>query len=325
MLVPCRGVSGTITGVMSRSPFDVVTWLRDVAVAGSDADRAAMSAELAGLTGREWRRMDEFARGRGYDWYPSAVPSEWLDRLAGPADVLVAGAASMHPNGHVREAAVRVLGFVPDAFAAAFLSVRVADWVVAVRSRAEAALIGRRGAVDAALAVPVLLAVARRARGADVAYAYVDAVSSDDMLVLSLVEGFDRLGALWALAVARERDLLGQPDLMRQVRVSRDQAVVDWCANTVAAEPGGPSVEVASSLLASPRSTVRLAGLQHLPDELLPTERVEELLLDGSAMVRQLARWRLRRRGGNPEASYQAALAEPRSPGRRGGGSKRPV
>ncbi|MEM0963320.1 MAG: hypothetical protein AAGK21_12380, partial [Bacteroidota bacterium] len=84
------------------------------------------------------RRISEWA-GYGHPWL-DMTPKQMLRRApAGAERVAYVGIASFHPNGHVREAAVRQLAQVGED-ALLFLLPRLNDWVVEVRAVAEPAV-----------------------------------------------------------------------------------------------------------------------------------------------------------------------------------------
>jgi len=125
--------------------------------AGTRPDLARSVAALDAIEQRfaatpwwEHHRIDRVHRGRTY-----SVPAEFPDwhrfRPADVADlalrssrpVVAAGLLSMHPDGYVREAAVRILAETPEPAALPFLLVRAADWVAPVRDQARAAVRAR--------------------------------------------------------------------------------------------------------------------------------------------------------------------------------------
>lgn len=112
----------------------------DPAVAEEAAAR--IRRELGGLDPRALVAADEKLRG-SYFWIGQGAPAGYVVK---PADVSrmrghdVLGLASMHPNGYVREAAVRELDAVGTGGELPYLMVRLNDWVEPVRRRAQLAV-----------------------------------------------------------------------------------------------------------------------------------------------------------------------------------------
>ena len=119
---------------------DVLPMVLSADPAVAEAAAARIEGELGGLAPRALVSADEKRRGSylwiaiggGYGVNPADV-----SRMRG-ADVL--GLASMHPNGHVREAAVRELDVASTGGELPYLLVRLNDWVEPVRRRARVAV-----------------------------------------------------------------------------------------------------------------------------------------------------------------------------------------
>jgi hypothetical protein len=287
----------------------VAQWLRDLAVIGSPSPDEPLRMSLGRFSGREWLRLDQAFRTGGTPERPQYPARHWRDRLEENPSLMVACAASMHSNGHLREYAVELLTRFDDPISSAFLAVRVSDWVRQVQVGAAAALLERTDLAHAQQALPILLAAEPRARATDFASTYRAVVANQDDTVTHLVLHRDRATAVWAIARAEDRGHLSESVLLRLAERSADQVVSEMSARTLAARDGGPSPDAAQALLASPRATVRSAALEKLPPALLDDRRVIELVYDRSASVRLLARWRFRRSGGDPAATYLQALS----------------
>ena len=106
-----------------------------------DLDRAAVT--LGQLRWTEWRRFDAELRARTIT-APDLIPGWWgisPDAVvpycaASNEPVLTAALLSMHPNGHVRERAVRQLASVAMPNSIPALILRSTDWVGQVREAA---------------------------------------------------------------------------------------------------------------------------------------------------------------------------------------------
>jgi hypothetical protein len=280
------------------------------AVAEPDPTRsAAVLEQLAKLDGPGWLRLDELARRPSWKYTPLDSVADWRPLLAadgGPAGVV---AASMARDGRIREAAVTVLAGLPVPAAVAALAVRVADWVPQVSSAAWAVVSVRTGSEDAAVVVPVFLALRQRVRGRLEAASYLASLAAGPPDTLAaLVTSPSRICRLWALQAQAERGLLPADVLVDRAMRDRDPVVALWCAQALA----GPARVLPAAglrLLGSARAGVRAFATGHLSDDQLPRSAVRELLLDRSGAVRSMARWRWKQRWGAPTPVYLSVLA----------------
>ena len=218
-------------------------------------------------------------------------------------------------DGRVREAAVARLARTPGPVAAAALAVRTADWVPQVSSAALSAALGRTGAEDAAVVVPIMLALRERRRGRQAEDRYLARLAegpAGTLAALSLAG--ERSGQLWALDVLAGRGLLTAGELRDRGRWGTGTrfSVALWCARRLAA----PSEQLlppraGPRLLGSARAAVHAFAAGHLADDLLPREVLRGLLADRSRAVRSVARWRWTRRGEDPGPVYRELLAAP--------------
>jgi hypothetical protein len=234
----------------------------------------------------------------------------WRLRLAADGSGLAAVAGSMCRDGRVREAAVAALARTPGPVAAAALAVRIADWVPQVSSAAVAAVLGRTGAEDAAVIVPVMLALRERRRGQLAADRYLAGLAGGPPGTLAeLGRAGQRSSRLWALEVRAGRGLLGVGELEARAMRDRDPVVALWCARQLAGPSGQLPAGAGPRLLGSARAAVRAFAAGHLADDLLPHEVLRALLADRSGAVRSAARWQWTRRGEDPGPVYRELLA----------------
>ncbi len=290
----------------------LVAALADVVIEADLGKAALVVAELAELNGRGWLRLDELARRPYWSWRQSP-----LDNVAAWEPVLTAGAslaglvaASMCRDGRVREAAVNALGRAQTPVAAAALAVRVADWVPEVCSAAWAAVSARTGVNDVAAIVPVVLALQPRVRGREAAASYLAKVAGGPAVTMqALAAAGDRACELWALDALKQRSLLTADVLVDRAMHDPDPVVALWCARSLADPSGELPTACGLRLLASARARVRAFAAGHLSDDQLTRQTLQESLLDRSASVRSVARWRWRRQYGAPGPVYRSALA----------------
>jgi hypothetical protein len=296
-----------------------------LAEAVNDADpetAARVMARLAGLDGRGWLRLDESARRTYWAQSPPGQVTGWRLRLgqvtgwrlrmAGEDSGMAAVARSMCRDGRVREAAVAMLARTPGPVAAAALAVRTADWVPQVSSAAVAAALGRTGAEDAAVVVPIMLALRERQRGRQAADRYLTGLAEGPAgMLAALGRAGERSGQLWALDALAGRGLLTPGELEARAMRDRDPVVALWCARQLAAPSGQLPAGAGPRLLGSARAAVRAFAAGHIADDLLPRQVLRALLADRSGAVRSVARWRWTQRGEDPGPVYRELLAAP--------------
>lgn len=235
--------------------------------------------------------------------------------------------ASCHPDGRVRERAVRRIAAVltrgeAPAGLVAFLAVRTGDWAPAVRDRARGALAVLLDAHPARLvpsAVPAAESMARRLRGgfarqqvravltAEGGTAVLDALASSPderlrrfALPTAIAAGRIRLTRLAAIAGA-------DPD--RRCRLPAGQAAVREAVWT-------EQLDVLRRLTAAADPDVRALAVTGLVRAGHPEEAVQHLA-DRASLVRATAREAARRTGVDAAAWYRTVLASapPPAPG----------
>ena len=283
------------------------------AVNDANPDTAArVMTRLAGLDGHGWLRLDESARWTYWGQSPLGQVTGWPSRLAADDSGMAAVAGSICRDGRVREAAVAMLARTPGPVAAAALAVRTADWVPQVSSAAVAAALGRTEAEDAAVVVPIMLALRERRRGRQAADRYLAGLAEGPARTLAaLGRAGERSGQLWALDVLAGRGLLTVGELEARAMRDRDPVVALWCARQLAAPSGRLPAGAGPRLLGSARTAVRAFAAGHLADDLLPREVLRALLADRSGAVRSVARWRWTRRGEDLGSVYRELLTAP--------------
>jgi hypothetical protein len=240
-----------------------------------------------------------------------------IDGTAGPLSTAL---ASMHPDGHVREAAVAAMArgarpeFVP------FLVLRSTDWVGAVAGRARGAL-GELLEADPGrflpVAAPIAALIGRRLRARSATGQVTAAVyAAPGPLLRRLIESADATLAIPALHAAVARRDLRAGDLAAIVTRTRDVLVARVAAEYAAREAlWSGRHAVLDSLVASRTPAVRVLGLTGYVRAGQPEVAVGHLA-DDNALIRALARDAARRTGIDAAGWYRAAATvQPVSPG----------
>jgi HEAT repeat protein len=309
-LIPALEAAGELAGPNGIPDLGVFLYFEDVGV------RAAATGALAKVLQRaQPADVLQFPRSIQDVGHLPIVAREWRlfrpERLAA-FDSLEGGWAALayftlHPNGWVREAALRHLGHFDVAAALPFVMLRLNDWVEQIRGVARQAIeawIDVRHAEALIDWYPVLDRVrgGRRASHHHVADK-VAAVLADPAAEPALRRGFASTHRVIRRACAQLALARGLPWALDAAFASPDPAVRLWATRgglesalrTVVIERGLTDPTAAIRL-----ECLRLAGLAPL----------ERALLDRNQSVRELVRHRLRTEHGyNLGAHYRAAVA----------------
>ncbi|WP_340540903.1 hypothetical protein [Nocardioides sp. GXZ039] len=284
-----------------------------IACLGRDAgERVAVDAWLRDLTAPELLRIDGRARFFSYAREnPLEDAGHWNPALV-RADVLAACAASMHPDGQLRERAVRRLAGTDDPLADRFLAMRAVDHVPLIRAAAMAALIDRAAAPGdasvprAARVLGVLLRVQTRHQGAEALARYAAASGAPGSLgpIGELVWVDDAVVRRFAYGAVLAGDAGRRPsssDLAGLVDAETDQ----WSRRLLAEHWARLDPTAARDVLLHGRYVEgRLIALSLIPEECFGREDLERRMLDRSPRVRAAAQWRYRRAGHDAAAFY---------------------
>ncbi|WP_409461886.1 hypothetical protein [Amycolatopsis sp. GA6-003] len=273
---------------------------------------AEAEAWLASATAREMLRIDYYARQARYPVPVLGRARDWKLKNATP---VVAALASMHPDGRLREQAVRVLCASASAVSDRALAVRVTDHVAVVRELAEQEVLRRTTLVQAEQVVPLLQRISQRGRGSQVLERYLRALvdahgEASVWECLRSSEDFDVRRT--AFRRSFESGLFGLPDAVRLLPRERDQVVRRKLIQVIA-EAGTPDV-IAESLLRGRSAESRVLGLVKLTAEQLDPVDVERLLVDRSVLVRMWARLRWQEMGRDPVEGYAAVARSSAAP-----------
>ncbi|MGP3949120.1 hypothetical protein [Streptomyces sp. 7N604] len=279
----------------------------EVGGAGEEATglvHGMLAAALGTADARAWTALDIGVRDlAGYGRYGRFKP---------PSDTELA-VALCHPDGRIREAALRWAADAPDLLP--LVVIRCSDWAAPVRDRARALL---RDLLPAAepqampLLAAVVLRVARRSRGGFARELLEETLRSGPYETLKILLGSgDRSVRRLAYRIAVGQRLLSPARLARTAATDTDVVVQDLCAEAaLAGAADGACDEVLGLLLGGRQPRVRSAGVTALRRAGRAAE-AELFLADRSALVRACARWVLRQHGTDPVPLYRALCADP--------------
>jgi hypothetical protein len=283
---------------------------------------AALAQRVASTPWREWPRLDVHVRRSPYATGGS-IPHWWTVTFEVVPAVAAAtpGAGlllTMHPDGHVRQAAVELLAATGGVDALPALLVRTTDWVPEVRAVAIAAvdrLVAAGLAADTVVhALPLLDQLAapdrRGARWvAEVRDRLVATLGDDD-----LVAALGRSGAGEARAAARELVARGALDdgVVAAALAAGDDVVARTVARAAfAADPDDEAV--LARLAASRLADLRATALHHrltTGEAAVADAAARSALLDRASLVRALAQRHLARAGVDLVALHRTLLAD---------------
>lgn len=219
---------------------------------------------------------------------------------SGPLAAVVA-LASMHPNGHLREAAVWLLASRTDGGELPFLLVRVNDWVPQVRKTALAALRARLSPAYAesfvrCLGVVASLGTGRRAPH-EALVADIESLCASASQAVS--EALGSPSPAVRRAAARVAVQSRDPALLERAAMARDPLVATLGARAIAAAFTGDALREILPRLRRGASALRWIALAAVCDKLLSEAEphLREALLDPSPSVRELGRYRWQKVG----------------------------
>ncbi|SDO49917.1 hypothetical protein [Lentzea jiangxiensis] len=270
---------------------------------------------LTSVTARELLRIDHDARRFRYEGPALGEPEKWTSEvLASPVPV-VAVLASMHPNGYVRERAVRSLVTSPDAVSDRALAVRVSDHVRVIREVAVREVLRRRTLDNAERVVPVLHRIEQRGRGFEVLALYLRALITEHgeaNVWARLRSSADHDLRRAAFRHSFDSGLLGLPDAVVLLPGERDQVVRRRLIEIIA-DSAAPDI-IAKVLLRDRSAESRTLALVKLSAAQLDPADVERLLLDSSVLTRLWARRRWQEMGRDPAVVYATSARSTATP-----------
>ncbi|HKH93720.1 MAG TPA: hypothetical protein VKA54_18090 [Gemmatimonadaceae bacterium] len=295
----------------------IVPRLASFLVEGGELARAAAQAVakcVAVATSDELLELDEYCRQAWWGEYPYGNDARW--QSLSPRDVAglvapgseaarVVGVVSFHPNGRVREAAVARLAKMSGGAELPFLLIRLNDWVDPIARRAEQALRQRLTASYADAFVDNLAILLRLgAKRRRIHQALIDGALSllfEPGSRSALERGLTNSSRAVRRLLHLEMLTRPSPDSFEIVEraLSDDDTVIRMRATRVARrELGADSLHhLLPRMLRDPFPAVRAEAIAGAAELGLPDvdERLFEALLDRSRMVRDTARFYLRR------------------------------
>jgi hypothetical protein len=290
------------------SPPQIRRRLSEGAAAALRDDRAVLdetASWLTSATARELLRIDHWARRFRSEGPALGESRNWTGNvLASPLPV-VAALASMHPDGYVRERAVRSLTASRGTLSDRALAVRVTDHIGVIRERAAREVLRRSSVDHADQMVPLLHRIEHRGRGADVLRRYLDALVTEHgeaNVWARLRSSADRDLRRAAFRHGFDAGLLGPPDAVALFPGERDQVVRRQLIRVIA--DSATSDVIAGVLLRGRSAEGRVLALLKLTAAELDPVDVERLLVDSSVLVRLWARRRWQEMGRDPVSAY---------------------
>lgn len=278
----------------------------------------------------DWDVRDSWEGGRGtagFEW--RKLKADDVDALAADpvSRIAVLGLLSCHPNGFVRESAVRLLAEISDGSELPYLLIRLNDWVTPV---AEAAAT----AVKQRLTEPYLPHLLRhfalilrlpqlgRRNLSDFARLFVDLLTSleNHAVLAEVIRTPNRALRRGIVRMILRRQGAAACRIVRDGLASEDAIIRLWCAREVAACFGTDEAllnSVFETLVGDRSMPVRRQALR-VAAKLRPQSEREiwrGSLLDPSVAIRELAQVRLRTLGGVDVAEFyrMTLLQDPQS------------
>lgn len=299
------------------SPRETRERLREGARGALVGDAAAMvqvTAWLEGVSARELLRVDGYARQFRYEGPVLGGSQEWTREVL-ERSTTAAALACMHPDGRVRERALRMLARSDSSLSDRMIAVRVGDHVAAVSTLASQAVLSRTSPVHAAAILPILQRHQSRHRAAD----------SGDVYLETLVRAYGADQTWEALRCSADRDLrrfafrrsveLGMLDSVAAADLlprERDQVVRSVLTHVIADQADPPTIRAV--LLRARSAESRVLGLLRLHASDLEAGDVAPLLVDSSVLVRLWARRRWQELGQDPTQAYRDLIRSAPTP-----------
>jgi HEAT repeat protein len=300
---------------------DLPSWIKSLHPSAPDSAQleATVRQQLARLTPADLPGLDYDMRWRSgwrTDEWDEMEPTDAADLLQRAGDrTVVAAGLSMHPNGYIREQAVRALAAAEDDRAFPWLVLRCGDWVGEVRGPALSAVeawIDPSRAELLLLTLPILsggrFGPDRAAHGLRRRFEHALRAESARPAVWAAAGSTDR--SIRRAAVRLLVDQGATVELLRAVASTRDIVAISIVAAGL--PTSGPINEEAGAVLwRSPMPRLRAEGLWRLlagSDEVEDRELIELGLLDSAPSVREVAQRFIAQRQEDVAGFYRSCL-----------------
>lgn len=303
--------------ILVLSPSTIREQLRDGATAAVRGDGAGLDAVqewLSSASGRDLLRIDGFARQYRYDGPTLGQADVWTPQTL-ERSVTTAALASMHPNGFVRERAVRMLATADTELSNRMLALRAGDHVAPVRALVSGTLMTRLSLNQAASIMPVLNRFEPRGRGTEARARYLESIielHGSRLVFEQFRASVDRDLRRAAFQLSLELGLLATAGAVDLLPRERDQVVRRLLARVVASHADSDTIR--EVLLNGRAAEGRALALMKLDASKLDIADVNRLLVDSSVLVRYWARRRWEEMGRDvTDAYWKATRLAPKS------------
>ncbi|GAA5122471.1 hypothetical protein [Haloechinothrix salitolerans] len=271
---------------------DLLQQLRVVATANHPRRRDWWRRRLSRLPARELVWLDGRARAATWTEGPLGPSQTWSAVDLEHPDGLAAAAASLHPDGWLRERAVAAMRRSSRRYVVAFLALRTVDHVPNVRDAALSAVLQRTTVAEGAVCLPVLHALSRRRFGLHALHAYSRALFDRNGLQAAhaLLDSADVATRRAAYAAWLEEGQPAHQTIWKRIRREADQISRQLLCHAYIA--AAPVDLVRERLLHGGSVDGRLLALRTLDDADFDETDLRRRLLDRSSRVRDAARVR---------------------------------
>jgi hypothetical protein len=292
------------------NPVEIRGRLAEGAAAALRGDRTVLeeiASWLDSASARELLRIDDFARQFRYEGPVLGKSQQWTEEILDRSLPAVTALASMHPDGFVRERAVRSLVMSSEPGSDRTLTVRVSDHVSVIREAAAGEVLQRMTLEQADRIMPLLHRIEQRGRGADVLPLYLHSlvtVHGEAKVWARLRASGDRDMRRAAFQFSLASGLLTPDGAVELLPREKDQIIRRLLTRVIA--DTAPAEVVTQVLLRGRAADSRALGLVRLTASELHPEDAERLLVDSSVLVRLWARRRWEEMGRDPATTYAA-------------------
>lgn len=272
------------------------------------AAAATIHKLVTGTPLTEFTKLERALRARSpysdenvYQWYQLYPAKMDLLERFGDASVSLLAVASFHPNGYVREEAVKQLSLLPTDAVVPFLILRLNDWVYEVRDAAVKAIYSRlrpeyTEAFIAGFSLVSRLEQARRADHREMLARVNQLLLSDECRadLLASLKSEDRAARRTSFKLALTLNGADLKQVAELGMADEDTAIRSWTAQRIASAFDGPTLESFLARMKDDRfMPMRRAALRTIV-KLNSPHVIEELriaLLDPHASMREEARY----------------------------------